>query len=747
MNAYIFRKKMKKKNIFAGVLFAFCITIIIATASLPSLAADGDEIRASKKIISVVYDDSGSMQGDRWPYSSYSFQALAALLNEQDELYVTYMSNPTSSVKMDTSNLDKTVQEIRNWDKMSGTPVEAVDTAKSKLDSLSESDASAQFWLVIFTDGEMFEAGNTTTTNDDLVQLRLDSFKGDLMSNGTPLNVVYLGMPGAFEMQADVSNNLYTYLVENDSEIVAAVNEISNMVSGRLKADKVSQIDKKTVSVTSDLPIYSLSILSQRSAAVIVKAEFSGQKLNVERNISLDARNLKNGTAMPTLYGNAGIINNRDKNGLMTYIPAGSYEISFSEEVDIKDMMIQYEPAISMMAEIQRNGVVIDDYSVLEEGDAVDIRLLPVIPGTDTVIPGEDLPKQATWTIEYEVEGAVEDSYRGDILTGVVLKKGSNIIRGSFTIPGYAPLICEIPFEVSEHIEIIHEYGIDVFQPDNSIYLRDDFKHGFLNDNNTVRFAITEDGIPMSAEQLQNENRHLIITGSVCTPSQNLITKLFGKVPVSCSLKQNDKGEYSLIVKRPGIVPVLFLKTGDYKVTVAISEDNTITNYGTFSVDSSIKWIEVVLPFIILILFIYLLYILFIKKKFRGQTLHYECWEIADDGEGIIMPGSDSKKVGFLSGHFLAPRRASYVNYKGLKFFAGSDGMIIISGKSIAKRVYSYGNSVYDPETSLQTLADQLTKTERNGKREVADRELTSNPVYFRDSEDSEIIWKMWMTR
>ena len=745
MRGNIFQMLKKKKSIYTGVLFVFFVAVVFYQSVLLCHAADGDEIRASKKIISVVYDDSGSMIGKRWSFSNYSFQALTALLNEQDELYVTYMSDPYNSVKMDTSNIENTVKNVRDWNKSGGTPVEAVDTAKSKLDSINESDSSTQFWLVIFTDGEMFDTSGLTS--ESVVQSRLDSFKGNVMSNSTHLNVVYLGMPGALEMTEDPTNGLYTYLVENDTEIVNAINEIANMVSGRLKADKVSQINKKTISVTSSLPIYSLSILSQRSSATIVKAEYSGQKLNVERNISLDAIKLQNGEKIPTLYGNAGIINSKDSKGLMTYIPAGTYTVFFLDDVDINDMTIQYEPAISMMTEIQRNGVKIDDYSVLEEGDIVDIKLLPVIPGTDTVISVEDLPKQINWKVEYEVDGQLIDSYQGDSLVGAELKKGNNVIRGFLTIPGYAPLISETQFDISEHIEVIeviHDYGIKVYQPDNTTYLRNDFKHDFLDSGNTIRFSITEDGIPMSLEELNDANLHLAITDIHCNPSKDFFTKILGWNLASCKLEQTDNGEYLLIVKRPGIMPVIFLKAGDYKVTVAIQENSSKSNYGSFSVDKAFSWSDIIIPLLILAILLYIIYYVFIKKKFKGQTVYYEDWEIVGRGNGNQIGETMSKRLGFFSGFKLFGPNS--IVLKNVKLVADSDG-IIIDGKSIAKAVAAYGDSALQPTTSLRMISKQLADTkDEEGKRvDVPDQYLSEEYLYFQDSKSVGMLWRINM--
>ena len=71
---------MKHMKFTARVLaLILCFTLVFPG----TVCADdtGDEVRAAKKIISVVYDDSGSTEGECWVYINYAIQALTALLN------------------------------------------------------------------------------------------------------------------------------------------------------------------------------------------------------------------------------------------------------------------------------------------------------------------------------------------------------------------------------------------------------------------------------------------------------------------------------------------------------------------------------------------------------------------------------------------------------------------------------------------------------------------------------------------
>ena len=102
-----------------------------------------------KKIISVVYDDSGSMAGERWTYANYSLQTLTSLLNTQDELYVTYMSDPSDAKKISLTDIQDSVDKIRDKEDSHNTPEESIDTAVGKLESIKGTDATTQYWLII----------------------------------------------------------------------------------------------------------------------------------------------------------------------------------------------------------------------------------------------------------------------------------------------------------------------------------------------------------------------------------------------------------------------------------------------------------------------------------------------------------------------------------------------------------------------------------------------------------------------
>ncbi|KIR01307.1 hypothetical protein P261_00121 [Lachnospiraceae bacterium TWA4] len=581
------------------------------------------------------------------------------------------------------------------------------------------------------------------------LQNKLDSYKNNVMSNGTPLNIVYLGMSNAANATADTIGNLYTYGADSDTEIISVMQEIAKLVSGRMDSDQINQVNDTTVTVTSKLPLYSLSILSQKSNAKVVSAKTSEEDLNVQRNLSLDATNLANyGVPIESLYGNAAVINKQNAKGESQVIPAGTYTIEFSSKIDINNMMIQIEPAIDIKFKIKRKGITIDDLSKIQNKDTIDIEIFPVIPGTDTVILDSDMPKNVAWTVEYEVDGKVVDSNSSTSLIGVTLKKGSNVIRGIMNIPGYVPFARELYFNIEE---VINNFGINVIQPKDLSYKRSDIDNLQLDNTNTVRFEVTNNGKALTKDEQAAIGVLLQIDNVDVTPysGKDSFYGVTGNVNAKCKLQQNDDGSYSLIPSRPIGIQLLFIKVGTYTVHVSLSIDNTITNKGEFTFIPSKEDLKNLFKIIAFIVgFIYLVYLIF-KKKFKGQTVHYECWRIQEDGTGVLQKGmSDSQSLGVFSGHFfIPPRRASHLKYRGLELVAESHGGVIITGESIARTVAKYGTSNRNPKNYLNNIESHLHKTEKsNGQREASDQELTNRPIYFKSNEGTRDIWRIWLT-
>lgn len=726
------------RTAFKSFLAITLCMIFVFTSILSVGAIIGDEVASAKKIISVVYDDSGSMFGDAWGYANYAMQALTSLLNEKDELYITYMSDPGVSVSKNLADIGQAVTEIRDWNNSGETPGKSLYTAKEKLDTLSESDPTTQFWMVVMTDGDIKGLKSN-------LQNTMDSFKGSTMSNGTALNVVYMPMgDSAVTINEDRGKGLYQFEAETDAAIFTSMFEIATLISGRLPADNV-KVNGKEVTFSSKLPLYNISVFIQESDAEVKKASSKDGDLSDIRRIDVFTKS--NDYSTKVLKGNATVVSD-SSSGAQNVIPAGEFTIEFSKNVKKENLLIQYEPAIGLDTSIKREGIEITDPSDLRAGNKVDITINPVIPGTTTVIPASDLPKGTTWSIEYLVNDKVVDSTSGNSLNGVEIQLGDSKIRTTMTIPGYAPLIYEFAFSIDK---VVYNLGIDTEQPDPLTYRRNMLGTGSI-EGDQVTFYITNEGQRLSKEELKEIGAKLRVSGaSNDNSNENFWMK--GLAKAGLYLKANDDGSYSLIPKK-GIWPAFMILSGSYTVEVEITMDSSVTAQGTFYIKPSwADWFDLLTLVIILAVVVYIISI-FAKPRFHGEALYKEILKTRERGRGGIS--EFRKRVGQLKwyyGIFNPFRRSGYYKYGQFEFVADKNKRIYVTDTSIVKSsIYSIGASDFSPETNLTAVVRSLTVVEKEqGKRRASRQSLhttnETNRIYWKTSKEDNHVYSIWIIR
>lgn len=702
-------KRIRLFSICTVICLLFSMLVLNGGTGISEVCAAEDEFSSAKKIISVVYDDSGSMYDAdcSWSVANYAMQAFAALLNEKDEMYITYMSDVGSenegAVDIDLSDVDNAVKWIREGEKVGqggGTPMRSVEIAMDKLKSIQEDDPSTQFWLVILTDGAM--ANDIDAYQDKELQDLLDDYAGTTMSNGSQVYVNYMGIgSSAVEIQPDSAKGLDA--VQAGTDIVPVLSDIANRISGRMEftSDQISQTDAKTLKVHSDIPLYTISLFSQNSNAKVTEAS-AEIDLTVERNIPLKYPEVEYYQSDTSLFGNAALITNGDK-----VIPAGDYTITFSEDVKLENLVVMYQPAIEMRAEIKSDGIVIDDPNKLHVEDVIDIEIIPTDPGSGDPILESDLPEGITWNVSYHVDGQEIDSAEGKVLTGISVEEGQNQIVSTMQIPEYVPQVQTITFMPVT----APEYGIEVIQPDDTIYDRgklgiDGSKGG------SVTFWITGDGERLSKEETEGLS---LDPGDVSLDSsgvQGLLNKI-GFINATPDIKQNDDGSFMLYPKS-SLFPAFFIKNGLYTVGVnlegKLAEGQDVSSQGIYTLQGSLSdWIGLIPIILLLLILLYLIYIFFFKDKFEGQTLYIDVFAPSGSmGEGRRLSSQCAqvvlKKYG---GDLLLPTRACTRLVEGIRVVADGNGGAFIR-KNTIKLYDAYGNSGANPEEFYEDIVSGL---------------------------------------
>ena len=152
--------KWRKKCGFRGVIACLFTILAVFGMAFSSMA----EENLPKRVINVVYDDSGSMietggqKVDTWCQAKYAMEVFAALLGEKDTLNVYAMSDYEGGAQPDPRlKLEGADGQTANVAKVHGmltracnTPFQAVQKAYAYL-TAAQADEK---WLVVLTDGE-----------------------------------------------------------------------------------------------------------------------------------------------------------------------------------------------------------------------------------------------------------------------------------------------------------------------------------------------------------------------------------------------------------------------------------------------------------------------------------------------------------------------------------------------------------------------------------------------------------------
>ena len=495
-----------------------------------------------KKIVSVVFDDSGSMNADgskNWAYANYAMQAFCGLLNKEDQLYVTYMTQPDVSQMFDlTGDIQKPVDKIRNYIGSSSTPIQAMDTAFTKLQSITDTNPNTQYWLVIITDGIFADSYNYTVPKSEL-DSRMNNYTSLTMPNDSKAQITYLAIGnGAMKPDQNEAKGIYVYpnktqtgddSIVDGNQIVSVMSEIADKVSGRTRVDesKITFPNDNTVQISSDLPLLNIAVLSQKTSAKIIEATSADANLQMVQSANLLFPEAVNGLITDTtLKGATFLFNNNGGN-----IPAGNYTFKFSEPVNKDSIVIMYEPAIEIRMKLYfQSGKVITDFNALHAGDVVDILCNIYELGTDKVISADLLNADVEYDVSYyEDDVLIHKADGGElIIQDVTLTDVYSVIQSTIEIQGFLPMTNTVSFHPQKPVT----YTMQATEPDDNVIGRLS-----MSDNEKgVVFTVFSDGIPLTKTELEN----IDVSFDIKNP--------FGK-KLSLDTVLNNDGTYTCIPK------------------------------------------------------------------------------------------------------------------------------------------------------------------------------------------------------
>lgn len=491
-------------NILRKTLCVLCVAVILLSLSCLPATADTDNTVRNRKLVSVVYDDSGSMCNEKWEYTSYAMQCFAAMLNKEDTLDITYMSNYNTAFTVDTARRKESVEQIRNHDRSGGTPVESVDAAFNALKAHDDKNPNSQYWLIVITDGQML--------GDEPVEDKINHIADTTMPNGTKPRIEYMTI-------CDVSNSFTPSFAKSNvnvspaktaQQVLDVISEIACDISGRYAVDSkdIRYIDDKTVEVDADVPLSRIGILAQKSGATVTAITGTEkQKLTEESNLPVmlpgkyDAG--MSDDEKSVLRGNVALYCHTGGN-----IAPDTYTITFSEPYSKENLVIMFEPAFELRIQVTVDGTVVKDLSSLVADQEVDIEAVLFETGTDNRILSSMLPSGAVSKITLQENGKEVTTKPSLKLKAVKLKSVLTTVTASLEIPGYFTVEDTVQFDpqavkISGITAQLHYDGSErrknddgSVDPNNVVYITD------LPKNETgIKFTLYIEGNPITKDQ------------------------------------------------------------------------------------------------------------------------------------------------------------------------------------------------------------------------------------------------------
>lgn len=312
------------------LLVFFCALLAFGSISYAENSVD------SKNIVSIVYDDSGSMMdGSKYCYSDYALQILTASLSNKDELNIVKMTDAGYINEVDLTSDEKRqwyIDAIREIEHNGGTPFQAVDTAKDWLISKKQNYADdAKYWLIVITDGAF------ASLPPD-VQSYMNKLNEQFNNLNFEFVLLNIGSSVGSELSFAVKNSANSMVVEakDSNTIYSAMMEISKLINGGAtdKFVKIEKQDGATVKLTSNYPLKSLMILTQNDDNKVSSVKYAGNNLSITSfDVSYETKKLKGNFTHVFSSG-------------AKYLNEGEYIIDFQKNVNLKDVTFLCEAFI-----------------------------------------------------------------------------------------------------------------------------------------------------------------------------------------------------------------------------------------------------------------------------------------------------------------------------------------------------------------------------------------------------------------
>lgn len=316
--------------------------------------AKGEE--AKERVVSLVYDDSGSMRNnDRWKYANYALQSLVALLDEKDTFSYVPMSKPNNPLNISLTK-DKRQTEIEGigaWKTYLNTPFSAVETAMQSIKKEADIDGKREFWLIVLTDGAFNDLEKDKVGGKEQITKQLTDFKKEMDVKKISLHPILITMEEDLGQQEKEQLNTFkeiwkkeingvTMPSSGEDGIVKSVNQVAALVANRDPFSSVESIVKtkvvgEKVEITTPFPLKRMTLVRQSPSLSNYQVTQISKPLQLQSSFSIHA------PGEAKLFGNIVHISTENQE----VIKPGTYTIEVDRDIEKEGLQVLVEPALN----------------------------------------------------------------------------------------------------------------------------------------------------------------------------------------------------------------------------------------------------------------------------------------------------------------------------------------------------------------------------------------------------------------
>ncbi|HHL3300561.1 TPA: vWA domain-containing protein [Bacillus cereus] len=628
--------------------------------------AKGEE--AKERVVSLVYDDSGSMRNnDRWKYANYALQSLVALLDEKDTFSYVPMSKPNDPLNISLTK-DKRQTEIEGigaWKTYLNTPFSAVETAMQSIKKEADIDGKREFWLIVLTDGAFNDLEKDKVGGKEQILQKLAQFKKNMDAKKISLHPILITMEEDLGQQEKAQLNTFkeiwkkeingvTMPSSGEDGIVKSVNQVAALVANRDPFSSVESIVKtkvvgKKVEITTPFPLKRMTLVRQSPSLPDYQVKQISKPLQLQSSFSIHA------PGEAKLFGNIVHISTENEE----VIKPGTYTIEVDRDIEKEGLQVLVEPALNYTV------------STYDKEDSSQKNVEEMYEGVTAVIEAKptELPIQSSYfQAEVEIDGKQYpmkwDDKKHVFYYEMKVDKGLERGKVHMNIKGFYRQTKEFKIKATKKPELSLQT------------VTKDYKEKVTNLENSKPFIIQPqlDGKPMTEEAVKKLLKSTGVTS---------------KQSINYEIKQHDNQIY--IYPRPHYSDTFnFTDTGTVEATIVVQDsklqevkkDITLHIQNAPFYEKYALIFKFVIPITLLLLIVGIIVLGWIvRPRFHRKALLYYEWDQEVAKDWLYQSEPELLKNKWWKHYFGIPYRAERKTVQSVTFIAKKGSKSIFVAK------------------------------------------------------------------